>query len=239
MNHLSAIQIRSSRRTYTDQPIEGAKVKRLNEMIYQFNNEASLHLQLVLNNGDAFSKFNKSYGLFKGVKNYITLIGKKDKHVFEKMGYFGEKLVLEATCMGLGTCWVGGTFDKDAIACNVLEDEVFYGIIAIGNVAETKTFKERTISKLTHRKTKSIEEFYESDLQIPEWFINGIKAAQKAPSAMNGQPVKFYYKSGKVTGKILDNLDYRKVDLGIAKYHFELGAGGGHWEYGNDGVFTK
>jgi hypothetical protein len=237
MNHTSAIEIRSSRRTYTDQPIASDKVKRLNEMIEQFNKEASLHLQLITNNGDAFSKFNKTYGLFKGVNNYITLIGKKDDHVFEKMGYYGEKLVLEATCMELGTCWVGGSFDRNA--CTVLEDEVLYGVIAIGNVAESKSFKEKTISKLAHRKTKSFEEFYESDLQVPEWFVNGIKAAQKAPSAMNGQPVKFYYQSGTVTAKVQDNLDFRNVDLGIAKYHFELGAGGGHWEYGNHGVFTK
>lgn len=56
---------------------------------------------------------------------------------------------------------------------------------------------------------------------------------------MNAQPVKFIYKDNKVTAKVPEKINMQLVDLGIAKLHFELGAGGGKWEFGNGGTFCK
>lgn len=59
---------------------------------------------------------------------------------------------------------------------------------------------------------------------VPEWFQKGVKASLLAPTAMNQQKYKFTLNGNHVlaeTGKGF----YTKIDLGIAKYHFELGAG--------------
>ena len=81
---------------------------------------------------------------------------------------------------------------------------------------------------------------YVSTVIPPNWFLAGMKAVEIAPSAVNRQPVKFTYKNGIVTAAVknLKNESYA-LDLGIAKFHFELGAGGGEWAFGNGAEYTR
>ena len=110
--------------------------------------------------------------------------------------------------------------------------------ITIGNVKQKLSTKEKLIHSLTHRKTKTVEQMYTSDSPVPDWFLSGMAAVQKAPSAVNRQPVTFSYKDGTVTASV-ENIDGEgfAFDLGIAKLHFEIGAGGGAWEFGNGAGF--
>ncbi|WP_160686643.1 nitroreductase family protein [Clostridium sp. C2-6-12] len=234
-----AIEMRCSRRTYIDKPIDDEKIRKLEKMIKEVNKEGNLHLQLVLNDGKAFQGIRKSYGLFKGVRNYIALVGKEDKSLREKIGYYGERVVLEATRLGLGTCWVGGSFDKKSCNCIVEDGEVLIAVIAIGNIPGEHTLKEKIILKAVRGKSKKVTEMYEADEEVPSWFEDGMKAVQKAPSAMNKQPVKFYYKNSIVTAVVHGGKDYQEIDLGIAKLHFEIGARGGKWQWGNGTAFIK
>lgn len=57
----------------------------------------------------------------------------------------------------------------------------------------------------------------------PDWFKKGIDAALLAPTAMNQQKFKFILNDNKVKAKAGIGF-YSKIDLGIAKYHFEIGA---------------
>jgi hypothetical protein len=80
---------------------------------------------------------------------------------------------------------------------------------------------------------------YTSDAPVPDWFLSGMQAVQKAPSAINRQPVMFSYKDGVVTASVEDiDGEGFAFDLGIAKLHFEIGAGGGAWEFGNGAEFN-
>ena len=114
--YLSAIKKRCSRRKYTDKPIDSKYVKELEDSITLYNRESGLNMKLIIGNGGKlFDGFRKSYGLFVGVQNYIAMIGSKTLlNRMEKVGRFGEKLILEATAMGLSTCWVGTSYDKNA-----------------------------------------------------------------------------------------------------------------------------
>ena len=77
--------------------------------------DMGMKIQLIIGNGNAFNGFRKSYGMFSGVRNFIALVGGEiDAVALEKLGYFGELLALRCTALGLGTCWVGGTFDRKA-----------------------------------------------------------------------------------------------------------------------------
>lgn len=234
-----AIEMRCSRRTYLDKPIDDEKVVKLETLINEGNKEGNLHLQLVLNDGKTFQGIRKSYGLFTGVQNYIALVGKEDKSLRERIGYYGERVVLEATRLGLGTCWVGGSFDKKSCNCSVEEGEILIAVIAIGNIPVEYTLKEKIILKAVHGKSKGVTEMYEAEQETSSWFNDGMKAVQKAPSAMNKQPVKFYYKNSIVTAQVHGGKDYQEIDLGIAKLHFEIGAGDGKWQWGNGATFTK
>ena len=239
MNNLEAINERQSRRAYLVTPIAPDNTLKLNNLIKEYNALSGLTIQFIEDGKEAFHGLNISYGMFRGVQSFIAIVGKKDdNNLLEKTGYYGELLVLEATKLGLGTCWIGGTFNRKKCPCTLQEDETLVLIISIGNVIAKKTFKENTIYKLVHRRTKSVEQLYTADGIVPGWFLAGMTAVQKAPSAMNAQPVHFEYKGGLATAAVSLTNHYQLIDLGIAKAHFEIAADG-KFENGNKGAFIK
>ncbi|KNZ41888.1 nitroreductase family protein [Acetobacterium bakii] len=239
MDYKKAIENRRSRRTYLDKPISQSSENRIRQLIAGANEESGLHMQLQINNGNGLSGIKMSYGMFKNVHHYIALVGKKDDpELSEKLGYCGEKIVLEATLLNLGTCWVGGTYDKKSCDCEVGEDETLLGIITIGYTPEKQSLMEKAIHSIISRKTKKIEDMLTSDVKIPQWMVEGMQAVQKAPSAVNKQPVQFTYNNGKLTAQVKLKLGYEMMDLGIAKLHFEIGSDYfGKWERGNGKEF--
>jgi len=236
-----AIEIRKSRRKYIPIPLKSTDSDSLSSLISELNTTGSINMRLVLDDGDAFNGFRKSYGMLSGVKSYVALIGKKDDYLNqEKLGYYGEWLILHATALGLGTCWVGGTFDRNSCTVELGVDESIVCAITVGNVEENLSGKERFIHRLIHRKSKTIDQMYVSDGTVPDWFISGMEAVQMAPSSINRQPVLFTYKDGTVTAAVDDiTKEGFTFDLGIAKLHFEIGAGGGTWDFGNSAEFKK
>lgn len=236
-----AIEIRRSRRHYLAAPIDPAAVAKLRDLIAEYNQKAKLRLELVTGDGKAFNGFFKSYGMFSGVENYIGLIADStDGTCEERLGYYGELLALHGTTMGLGSCFVGGSFKRSACPFVLAEHETIPCVIAIGKVEEPDSAKEKFIRNMTHRKIKSVEEMFVTDGPVPDWFMSGMKAVQKAPSAVNRQPVVFSFKDGMVTAGVSDiTKPGIAIDLGIAKLHFELGAGDGTWEWGNGGRLLR
>lgn len=236
-NLMKAIEERCSRRKFQGTLINEASIAKLKELITKYNEISDIRMELVVNNGKSFDGFTKSYGMFSGVNDYICLIANKnDLKSIEKLGYYGELIVLHATQMGLGSCWVGGSRSDVPFTLSA-EDSIICAII-IGHVEEDLSFKEKLIHGVTHRKTKMVEDMFTSTEVVPDWFMAGMKSVQKAPSAMNKQPVKFIYQAGKVQASVKDITSPSiALDLGIAKLHFELGAGGGTWHWGNGAEF--
>lgn len=213
MDLLQAMHARHSVRSYTERPIEGATKEELQAFMEQCNGESGLHMQLVLNEPHAFEGLMAHYGKFSGVRNYIVLAGKKETGLEEKCGYYGEKIVLHAQTKGLNTCWVALTYNKGKAVFQLNEDEKPCLVIAIGY---------GTTDGVSH-KVKPRERVMKAEGTPPDWFIRGIDAALLAPTAMNQQKFVFSLKGNTVTAKAGIGF-YSKTDLGIAKYHFELGA---------------
>lgn len=234
-----AINIRTSRRKYLTSNLEQAHINQLKALIDKYNQVGGFRIELVLNNGEAFKGFTRSYGMLSGVSHYFGLIAQDDDlHADEKIGYYGELLVLHTTTLGLGTCWVGGTFSKSKTPFQLAENERIACLITVGNMEGTPSAKEKFIHKMTHRKTKLATEMFTSDKPAPDWFLKGMDAVKKAPSAMNKQPVRFTYQNGRVKASVKQTTKYLiAFDLGIAKLHFELGSGGGTWAWGNGAEF--
>lgn len=238
---LKAIDRRRSRRKYLQTPIAPEALAKLRDLIKGLREDKNLNMQLVLEDGDAFNGLRKSYGMFSGVQNYVVQIGNKEDAVTkEQMGYYGELLVLHATVLGLGTCWVGGTYDQSLCPVALEGGDRILCTIVVGNVDSSLSAKERFFRWGTHRKTKTVEQMYTADAEVPDWFLAGMNAVQKAPSAVNRQPAMFAYQNGVVRASVEGSSDaFSALDLGIAKLHFELGAGGGTWAWGNEAVFEK
>lgn len=214
MEPLEAIKKRHSVRSFEDKKIEGEVKDKLLQMIDKCNKESGLHIQLVLNEPKAFDSFMAHYGKFSGVKNYITLIGKKTSNLEETCGYYGEKLVILAQSLGLNTCWVAMTYSKIKSAFEIKDGEKLCCVIAIGYG------KTQGVS----HKSKSIESVSKVNGNMPDWFKKGVESALLAPTAVNQQKFKFILNGNKVSAKAGIGF-YSKIDLGIVKYHFEVGAG--------------
>lgn len=239
MTLMEAIDKRISRRSYINEPIPESSVQILQNTINQYNELSGLSIQLVEDGREAFNGFTRSYGMLSGVRSFFALVGKQDDpDLLEKAGYYGELLVLDATRLDLGTCWVGASFSKKHCKCRIEDDERLVCVITVGLTEQNKSMREKVIYKFTHRSSKSPEQLYKADGPVPDWFTAGIEAVRKAPSAMNLQPVMFTYQNGIVTAAAVGKSPYRMIDLGIAKAHFEIAANG-RFSFGNDGEFAK
>ena len=140
----------------------------------------------------------------------------------EKCGYYGERLVLRAQQLGLNTCWVAMTYTKIDTAFSVEQGEKLCVVISLG-YGETQG--------VAH-KSKSFENVAKVEGQVPDWFRRGVDAALLAPTAMNQQKFQFILNGSQVSAKAGIGF-YTKVDLGIAKYHFEIGADKPDLEWSN------
>lgn len=132
MDWMEAIKHRHSVRSYEDRDISDDARYELQELLSRLNRESGLHMQLVLNEPNAFSGLLAHYGKFSGVKNYIALAGKKSPKLDETCGYYGETVVLKSQQLGLNTCRVALTYRKVQKAFQVEEDEKLCCVIAIG-----------------------------------------------------------------------------------------------------------
>lgn len=209
MDILEIMKNRHSVRQYRDQSIEQSKRAELDAYIKEVNKESGMSIQIFYDEPKCFDSFMAHYGKFVNVKNYIAIVGNKNEQ--EKAGYYGEKIVLKCQEMGLNTCWVAMTHGKSQAKIKKGQKQLI--LISLG-YGETQG--------VAH-KSKSIDELGHAD-QDTEWFKTGMEAASLAPTAMNQQKFLFELKDGMVTAKSLGGF-YSKIDLGIAKYHFEVATG--------------
>jgi len=218
-----AIHFRHSVRRYTDKPIDDDIKAALGKYVEHCNDESGLNIQLVLDEPRAFANKLVTYGQFSGVRNYLVMAGPKGPEWEEKIGYFGEKIVLFAQTQGLNTCWVGLTYKKVPGAYTLREEDIIHCVIALGYGANQG--KQHSL--------KSLDKFFEPVGPVPEWFADGLEAALLAPTAVNQQKFKFILHEGnRVETKTFSSIwGYTQIDLGIAKCHFELAAGKDNFEW--------
>ena len=174
-----------------------------------------MHIQLVTDEPRAFGSVLTHYGAFSGVTNYIALVGPDDESLSEKAGYYGERVVLEAQCLGLNTCWVALTYSKSRSRVEISSGEKLSCVIALGY---------GTTQGHGHR-IKRFDQVARVSGLVPDWFRRGVDAALLAPTAINQQQFRFtLVEDNKVKAEARFGF-YNKVDLGIVKLHFEIAAG--------------
>lgn len=222
-----AIEARHSVRAYKDLPLSEEIVKLLEDELVKLNNEGQLHIQLICNEPKAFQGTMAKYGKFRNVNNYLVMAGKKAEDLDERVGYYGEQIVLLAQTLGLNTCWVGLSYRKVPEAYNVGKDEKLVCMIALG-YGETQGVPH---------KIKSVEDVSNASDITPSWFRKGVEAALLAPTAVNQQKFSFEYVGMKNNRhqlrakKGVSMIGYTLMDLGIAKCHFEIGAGKNNFDW--------
>ena len=132
MTLLDAVSVRSSLREYQPAPLTPLQQAQLEKTVSQCNARAGLHIRLLCGRPEPFAAF-KGDGRIRGAQNCLLFAGPAgDPNLEEKCGYCGEELILTAAAMGLGTCWVGGTYDRERCLCCLEEGDELVCAAAVG-----------------------------------------------------------------------------------------------------------
>lgn len=211
MEILELMKSRHSVRKYQDVKIEQEKRDILSKYLV---NKNGVRIVACYDEPKAFESPDVHYGWFVNARNYFVLIGKKNNQLHEEMlGYEGEKLVLKAQEIGLNTCWVALTYDKEKVPVKIEEDEFVYSVITVGY--GFKNGKERP--------SKTPEDVVKCNTQdAPEWFNLAVEACLLAPTAKNMQRFEIVKEADKYCVVKTAEDFYVNIDLGILKCHFDL-----------------
>jgi nitroreductase len=265
MTALETIQRRLSVRRYSDKSIETSVREDLGTYFEEagkglFGNLVRFKL---LDLGPMSREEMRSlgtYGFIKGAKLFVLAAVKENRCAFEDIGYCMEKVILKATELGLGTCWLGGTFRRSAFAAKMelSADEMLPAITPVGYTNNGSFASDRvlryTIGSVKRHPWRNL--FYEVNDQQPlekasaADFVDALEAVRIAPSASNKQPWRIvkgenshqyhlYLKENKLYNRLLGKIRIQHIDMGIAMCHFEMvareqGLSGG-WEVANPG----
>lgn len=231
----AAIPGRRSRRSFDSSEPAPHALMELEAVCREFQPFPGARSVLVAHSADSVLRgVVGSYGKVTGALAFVAFIGDTDDpHVNEKVGYTGEGIILEATAMGLDTCWVGGFFRPRVAASlvGVVGNERVMAVTPVGHALGRLTAQEKTMTGFgrTHRR-KSLAELVTGlgRSEWPSWMEPALEAARLAPSAVNRQPWRFRVDAQGVTVSV-DSPRFnvgisKRLDCGIAMLHLEVAA---------------
>lgn len=245
-NWFDAIKNRRSRRSFDSRDISLDLFERLNTFCNEFKPFENVRAVISTEYVDmVFKGAIAHYGKIKGAPAFVAFIGNtEDPNVQEKVGYFGEGIILEATYLGIGSCWVGGFFKPEVVASviGLRKGEKVFAITPLGYPRNEFSLEEKFMTGfgMTHKR-KPLSELVSGLEQSkwPQWIRVALESARLAPSAVNRQPWRFYVEPEKITISV-DNLKDtykipKRLDCGISMLHVEVGASycgvKGKWEF--------
>ena len=207
-----ATRARHTVRQYLDTPLPTDIVAALEARVAEVNASHGAAIELRVDDTEAFDPLLRVV-LARGVSNYFVLAADEADDADERLGHAGCDLVLYAQTLGLNTWWVGGTYSFKRMQ-KVYPGMRVPGVIAVGyGKKQGKQHRSRPAGEVS---------FYEGD--APEWFTRGVEFALLAPTAINMQDFELVGRGAEVSASYSES-PFSGVDLGIVKYHFELGAG--------------
>jgi nitroreductase len=257
------IRARSSWRSYDGRPLEPEDRARLEDFLASseagpFGGRA--RLKLVEASAEDRAELRKlgTYGMVRGARTFLAGAVRRGAMDLEDYGCVFERAVLEATALGLGTCWLGASFDHSgfARAIDLRKDEIIPAVSPVGYVASTRSLVDATTRFFARSgKRKAWEElFFDGDFATPLAaeaagpYAEVLEMVRLAPSASNRQPWRVVKEAGRdvfhlfinrsaVYSRFTTNVagaDLQRIDMGIACCHVELAARelalGGKWE---------
>ena len=231
-------------RSFTEEQIAADVVKKLKAEITMTNtHQQGIKFQLITDDPDPFKGFSKSYGIFENPRNYMAaVVDTATPNILERAGYFAEKFVIKAVELGLGTCFVGGTYNDKTVKAQLRAGEKVLFLVLLGCGKEKSRFLAKVMMNMVHHKQMDAKSFFEPpseyDRAVEECgnLREGLEAVACAPSALNKCPVRIFLtdKDGeKIPCARVDASNPKNlIDLGIAKFNFNF-ATGTECEWGN------
>lgn len=247
---IETIKKRKSIRTFETTQISDEHLQLLNVYISKETNligplgrKARFEVIKVKNNVSDRGVKLGTYGLIKNHQGYIVGKMENTKLGLVEFGYIFEKLILFATELGIGTCWMGGSFSRSSFKkeIDLLDSEIIPCITPIGYPSQKQRLVDKTlryVSKADNKKGWG-ELFYDGKFGTPlaesdaGEFAKPIEMVRLGPSASNKQPWRLVLSEDKKQCHFyLENtpnysgnklgFEMQRIDIGIAIAHFEL-----------------
>ncbi len=226
------IEKRHSVRAYEKKEIPNEIIDSIVKFIEELQNPFSdkVKIKIVKQGYSEESKKLGTYGVIKGASNFLVCVCEDKEFDYVALGYALEKVILYCTSLGLGTCWIGGTFNKGnfAKAVSLNKNQILPIISPIGYKAEKKSFIASVFSKTTGKRKPFSEIFFNNDfntsLKVNEAAEYGevLEMVRLAPSAVNNQPWRVIKENNNYHFYIDGKVEISKIDIGIALSHFHL-----------------
>ena len=242
---IEIIKERKSCRSFSNAEIDNITLGKFFDFIDEINSEAKIQARFL------FAKINKksdgvaeklgTYGMISGASTFIIgIIDKNEKNVLE-FGYLFEKLILFATDLGLQTCWLGGTFNKNQFEqkASLYQNEFIPIVSPVGIKKEKPRIFETAVRAAVGANTRKPwnQLFFDRDINVPlnensaGAYSIPLEMVRLGPSASNKQPWRIIKEGNqyhlflcRTKGYGRPAFDIQKNDLGIAMCHFELSA---------------
>jgi hypothetical protein len=251
MDPRALIDRRYSCRAYLERPISAADRDALSGFMASKTTGplgSAVRFGLIAATPDDASALRRlgTYGFIKGATGYIVGAARTGPNDLEDYGYVLEEIILQATALGLGTCWLGGTFTRSSFTSRfggVGRDEAIPAVVSIGYPGDDGGAARIREREEGSRRLPPGELFFEGDWGVPlsfaraDGYADALAAVRMGPSATNKQPWRILrrgadwhfflvrtkgYGKGSLLFWALRIADLQRVDLGIAMCHFEL-----------------
>lgn len=234
MNKLDILQLRHSVRSFTKGPLSPDIVKKLKAEITMTNtHEQGIKFQLITDDPEPFRGFSRSYGIFENARNYLAgVVDAAVPDVMERAGYFAEKFVIKAVELGLGTCFVGGTYKESAVKAQLRAGEKILFLVLLGHPERKSRPLAKIMMAVAHRKKMDWRQFFIPEEGVEEWigkfpFLKaGLEGIACSPSSLNKRPVRVFVSQNNgaetLCAKVDESNPKNLIDLGIAKFNFNF-----------------
>ncbi len=256
---IEIIKERSSRRSYTPQPVEAEKLQALGDFFLALKGPFGAEARFLIldTTGWGEGKINAlgTYGTIQGARLFLAGIIRRGEHDMEDFGHQFEKIILRATDLGLGTCWIGGIFNRTRFAdkAGIREDEVLPAVSPLGYATQKRSVADSIVrwSAGSRNRRPWCQLFFHGSFEVTllpgeaERYADPLEMLRLGPSASNRQPWRvvkesgrdifhFYLRRSRGYDRLIKAVDLQRIDIGIAMSHFELTARelglGGQWE---------
>lgn len=232
LNRIESLRSRHSVRAFSEEPVPPALINKLRAAVTMINShQHGLKFQLILDDPEPMKSFSRSYGSFTNPRNYLAaVVDTAVENVYERAGYFAEQFVMKAVEAGLGTCFVGGTFNSGKVKAQLRAGEKVLFIVLFGFPLGKEKILARLTSKFAHRKSMEASDFFipkEQAAQAMTMFPDlrlGLEGVACAPSSLNKRPVRIFLKGEGINAvpcaKVEEETQVNLIDLGIAKFNY-------------------
>jgi nitroreductase len=229
------IKMRNSVRSYENTEISKEEKEKLKAYLDEINNSEGIfggrvRIELVQKrDGEKEVKLG-TYGVIKGANYYLAVAYKKSSYDLEDLGFLFEKVILYCTSLGLGTVWLGGTFNKGnfAKAIQLQADETFSIVSPVGIEAKEKSIIAKMFGSSSSKRKDFSQICFNENFDTPlkyedaKEYSEVLEMVRLAPSAVNKQPWRILKEGNNYHIYSDGKRDINRIDIGICMCHFYL-----------------